>query len=286
MTLRTASWSIALSLFMLPVRLCGQAALPHSSPTYIVNHADDRIGSHYAWGTVDVLLRGSAWSGLEVTVYTTARTHFATAHTFLASFPPDSTIEWLNLANVVVHPSADPRGPDAELATPPLRAASGDSLWILRPAKGRHWEKRISVVFGPARADMVPFAILARPGEVDDLLHGMLREASVSGYVRDSALASPRQMVLTEEQADAPPVLLEAGPLDYPDHSITGSATVEFIVDETGVVVPSSIHTLFADHAQLGDWARTAVLTSRFRAARLRDRPVAVWVRQRINYKF
>lgn len=270
---------------MRPGPLGGQSPPPAApNVVHLATDPNDRTGSHYAWGTVELFLNASRFRGLEVTVFTISRMRGAAPHGFAGSFPPDSVLDWLNLANAVSHPSADPTDPHSQLATPVLRAANGDSLFLIRKAKSHRWDKRIAIVFASAKPDREPFAISAKPDEVDDLLHGMLREASGSGFVRDSALLAPQDVVLAEAQADIPPALLHAGPLVYPDHSLAGSVTVGFIVDETGIPLASSIHIIAADHVEFGEWARSVILESRFRPARIHDRPVAVWVQQRIHY--
>jgi TonB family protein len=95
--------------------------------------------------------------------------------------------------------------------------------------------------------------------------------------------------VLTESEVDDLPVLLAAGALRYPAvfaaARVSGSVTLEFVIDVEGRVEPDGIRILSATHQGFVAAAQEAVQTTRFRPAKKAGRPVPVRVRQTVTFR-
>jgi TonB family protein len=78
------------------------------------------------------------------------------------------------------------------------------------------------------------------------------------------------------------PAVTQAVSREYPpelrDGRVTGTVTLRFRVLADGSVDPGSVRVEAATHPAFGEAARRVALTMRFRPARVRRRPVAVWV--------
>ena len=83
-------------------------------------------------------------------------------------------------------------------------------------------------------------------------------------------------VVLSQPAPKYPALLLSAG--------LTGAVMVEFIVDTTGRVEPSSLEVIESNHRLFEASARATVLDSKFRPARLGPRPVRQLTRQRVRF--
>jgi periplasmic protein TonB len=87
---------------------------------------------------------------------------------------------------------------------------------------------------------------------------------------------------------DEPPERLSGPDVHYPSAferaGVEGAVLLEFVVDSTGIVVPTSIHAIQATHEGFVREAVEAVRDSRFRPGRVRGRPVAVLVRQAVTF--
>jgi hypothetical protein len=249
--------------------------------------AQHRLGTWLDWGTVEVLLYPSSDHGLQVSFWTTGQAGVQRGRGVAGGFEPESVFAWINAADRVIHPVARPSGPTVVLATPALRSASGDSIQMFRRAKGGRWEDRVIVALDERGNGADHFAIRARPAETTALIEGMLREAGLSGYDKDSVAASVARtdsLPMLQGRVDTPPALVEAGPQSYPDQSIRGRVLLEYFVREDGTVEASSIHAIIADDDRLVDPARTMVAASRFTSALLNGRPVGITVRQAVNF--
>jgi len=243
----------------------------------------DRLGSWLDWGTVKVGLYPTAQFGMQLTVSTDVEALFRPMHGMSGGFDPDSVLDWLNYADRVVHPSAPPTSPDAALLTPVLRSWSGDSIRFLRRAKGRKWDPHMAVMVDIPGPHPDRFDLLVVPSQAVDLMAALQREAMVSGFNADSALAVRTRAV--PEEADQPPVLIDRGPMSAMSVSgLRGRVVLRFIVDTNGHADPASVETLMADHMALAQQATAAVLGERFTPGKLQGRPVAVMVMQRINF--
>lgn len=95
--------------------------------------------------------------------------------------------------------------------------------------------------------------------------------------------------VLTESEVDELPVLLAAGALRYPAvfaaARMSGSVTLEFVIDVEGRVTPDGMKILSSTHQGFVAAAQEAVQTTRFRPARKDGRAVPVRVRQTVTFR-
>lgn len=95
--------------------------------------------------------------------------------------------------------------------------------------------------------------------------------------------------VLSESEVDDLPVLLAAGALRYPSvlaaARISGSVTLEFVIDVEGRVEPAGIKVLAATHEGFVAAAQETVQTTRFRPAKKEGRAVPVRVRQTVTFR-
>lgn len=254
-------------------------------PTMLV--AQKRIGTRLDWGTVEVLLYPSPDRGLQLSFWTTSQAGVQRGRGVTGGFEPESVYAWINAADKVIHPVAHPSGPTVVLATPVLRSASGDSIRMVRRAKGDHWEDRVIVALDEGSTGSDHFAIRARPGETAALIEGMQREAELSGYDKDSVAASVARNdsgAVFRGRVDTPATLLQAGPPSYPDRGVRGRVLLEYFVRVDGSVEPASIHAISADDDRLVEPARAMILGSRYTPAKADGRPVGVTVRQAINF--
>lgn len=95
--------------------------------------------------------------------------------------------------------------------------------------------------------------------------------------------------VLTESEVDDLPVLLTAGALRYPAvlaaARISGSVTLEFVIDIEGRVASEGLRILSATHQGFVAAAQEAVQTTRFRPAKKNGQTVPVRVRQTVTFR-
>jgi TonB family protein len=95
--------------------------------------------------------------------------------------------------------------------------------------------------------------------------------------------------ILTESEVDELPVLLAAGALRYPAvlaaARMSGSVTLEFVIDVEGRVAPEGLKILSSTHQGFVAAAQEAVQTTRFRPARKNGHPVPVRVRQTVTFR-
>ena len=249
--------------------------------------AQKRIGTRLDWGTVEVLLYPSPDRGVQISFWTTGEAGVHRGRGLAGGFEPESVYAWINAADRVIHPIARPSGPASILTTPVLRSACGDSIRIMRRAKGDHWEDRVIVALNQQGSGGDHFAIRARPAETTALLEGMQSEAGLSGYNPDSVAASVAQndsLPAFRGRVDTPVTLVQAGPASYPDRTIRGRVFLEYFVRVDGSVEPASVHAIAADDDRLVDPARSMIIASRFTPAKIGGRPVGMTVRQSINY--
>jgi len=79
-----------------------------------------------------------------------------------------------------------------------------------------------------------------------------------------------------------------AGPMRYPEvlkaAGISGRVVVQFVVDTTGHVDPSSFKLISTPHPAFANSAKELVTKSVFRPGRMRGQAVAVLVQQSINF--
>ncbi len=73
-------------------------------------------------------------------------------------------------------------------------------------------------------------------------------------------------------------------PREFRGTRIGGAVHLSFLVDSTGRVVPSSVRLIGWVHPVLANAARDVVLSSRYRPARIRGRPVTQLVQQQLTY--
>jgi TonB family protein len=95
--------------------------------------------------------------------------------------------------------------------------------------------------------------------------------------------------VLSESEVDELPVLLAAGALRYPAvlaaARMSGSVTLEFVIDIEGRVAPEGMKVLSTTHQGFVAAAEEAVQTSRFHPAKKNGQKVPVRVRQTVTFR-
>lgn len=111
----------------------------------------------------------------------------------------------------------------------------------------------------------------ARPGPVDVILRG--------GAPGGRAIGPPDEPTLT------PPVLLGRLDLRFPPQHRPGLVDVEYVIDTTGRMDPSSYHVVGHPDAGLAALVEEALRNARFRPARIGDHVVSVRVRQRFRFE-
>jgi TonB family protein len=94
--------------------------------------------------------------------------------------------------------------------------------------------------------------------------------------------------VFMEGQVDDIPQIVTAGPMRYPEvlkaAGIAGRVVVQFVVDTTGHVDPTSFKMISTPHQAFANAAKELVTKSVFRPGRMRGQAVAVLVQQSINF--
>ena len=94
--------------------------------------------------------------------------------------------------------------------------------------------------------------------------------------------------VFLEAQLDDPPSVAVGASPRYPEvlksAGIGGRVTLEFVVDTTGRVDPSTIKIVNTAHAGFNNAAKEAVSKTIFRPGKLRGQPVNVMVRQQVVF--
>lgn len=247
---------------------------------------DDRIGTRFTWGGVDVNIYPHPESGVHLAASTTSRTRgLARPHGFRAGFDPESVYTWLNAAPAVLAPTRPPSGPDAILVTPVLRSSDGDSLRLIRRAEGARWAGKVAVVMderaGPG-ADHLD--ILAAPADVETFLRGMQREAGLSGFVPGRAAFDTAGVLTADTKIDEVPRVVKVGDIVHPQHGRSGYVITEFVIDTSGHPDLESFVVIFADPGSFAPSARQLISGTIFRPGQIDGKPVAVLVRQAINF--
>jgi hypothetical protein len=247
--------------------------------------AQDRIGTRLTWSTVEVLLYPSPSLGMQLSLVTNRRAAPQPTRSLSGGFHPDSVFDWINRAARILEPPAPPTGPDVMLLSPVLRSACGDSIRLMRRAKGDHWDRQVVLLLDEAGSAGEHFDVLTGPPEITALLAGMQRESGLSGYDADTVA----RFLAYRSAGDSIPVddvprVLSPGPMRYPDRSIGGKIVFTFIVGADGVADTASIRPIYSDHAVFVEWVKPLIAGTRFAPGRLRGQPVAVLVQQTVNY--
>ena len=91
-----------------------------------------------------------------------------------------------------------------------------------------------------------------------------------------------------EAQVDDPPLLIQPGPQVFPPAmktaGIPGKVTMQYIVDVTGHVEPSSFKVLATTHQAFVEPTKQMLLKSLFKPGKVKGTPVRVLVQQVINF--
>jgi TonB family protein len=108
-------------------------------------------------------------------------------------------------------------------------------------------------------------------------------------YADSSLVASPLVRLRIPLLAiDSPGNFLKAGPVVYPPdakrNGLQGSVTLEYVIDESGRAMPSSLHVVSATDKTFIPSAKAAILQTEFRAASSRGCAVKSLVEQRVVY--
>jgi len=106
------------------------------------------------------------------------------------------------------------------------------------------------------------------------------------------AQATPAQgdsLTYTADQVDEPVQIIAQPEPHYPkalqDSLISARVVLRFVVDTTGHVDPNSFRVVSTTHEGFVEAAQETMLKSIFRSARLRGRPVRLWVQQAVGFR-
>jgi TonB family protein len=101
--------------------------------------------------------------------------------------------------------------------------------------------------------------------------------------------AGPAVELLTADAVDDPVAIVSQPLPRYPAAlaagGIAGRVVLEYVVDTAGRAEPASIRVLQSSHPAFAAAARSSVLGSRYRPARLRGNPVRQLVRQALSFR-
>ena len=94
--------------------------------------------------------------------------------------------------------------------------------------------------------------------------------------------------IFLEAQVDDQPQLIAPGPMRYPEvlkvAGIAGRVVVQFVIDTSGHPDASSINIVSTPHQGFNNATKELVSKSVYRPGKVRGQPVAVLVRQSINF--
>lgn len=230
------------------------------------------------WGTVGVAIYPDTVDGLQLHMAASGFAIGSPTHDAGGGYDPDSVFAWVNAAAQVLHPARPPSNPDAVLATPILRSSCGDSLRLFRRAKGTKWGPDFILSFGVARPRQDHFGVKVKTTEANALIDALFRQASLSAIHPDSGMM---------EKQEAPPDLLPtvqrqgtvfSGPWKR------GLVIVDFRIDSTGHPEMDTVLPVYTSSADMIDAAREMVRKTLFTPAMRGGHPVALTVRQAINF--
>ena len=256
-------WMLSLAVLLVPAALSAQ---------------QDRTGTYLDWGTVGVAVYPDTEYGLQLHMAARRFDIGSLSHDAGGGYDPDSVYAWVNAAAQVLHPVGRPSSPDAVLMTPVLRSSCGDSLRLLRRAKGTKWGSDLVLAFDVARPREDHFGVQARGAEVSTLLDALIRQASLSAIRPDSAAMADH-----EPPPDTWPSVQELGhSFDLRWHG--GVVVVQYRVDSTGHAEMGTVHPVFSSSDDLTDATRALLRTTLFVPATRNGHPVAATIRQTINF--
>lgn len=256
-------WMIALTLFLLPGALSAQ---------------QDRTGTYLDWGTVGVAIYPDTEFGLQLRMAARRFDIGSLSHDAGGGYEPDSIYAWVNAAAQVLHPASRPSSPDAVLMTPVLRSTCGDSLRLLRRAKGNKWGSDLVLSFDVVRPRGDHFGVQAKGPEVSALLDALIHQASLSAIRPDTAATADR-----EPPPDTWPSVRELG-REFGLRLHGGIVVVQYRVDSTGHAEMGTLHPVFSSSDDLTDATRMLLRKTLFFPATRNGHPVAATIRQTVNF--
>jgi protein TonB len=113
------------------------------------------------------------------------------------------------------------------------------------------------------------------------------RSGRDSGETPGAILGASSPLAVSE--VDQLPELTAKLEPQYPEHlregGVSGEVQLEYIIQSTGRVEPTSIRIIASDHQAFSQSVVEAVLQARFTPARRTGQPVAVLVRQTIRFQ-
>lgn len=115
------------------------------------------------------------------------------------------------------------------------------------------------------------------------------RDRSKLAKAADCGFAmSDSSRLMGESEVDVPPRMIHAGPQKYPvearERGLTGQVSVTYVIDRDGRAVGPSIRIVQASHQIFVPGTVEMIQTSRFSAGAHVGAPVAVCVRQVVNF--
>jgi TonB family protein len=173
-------------------------------------------------------------------------------------------------------------------AMPPVRPANNVVFVATAPERE---PVPAAPVWAPPVEEPSGFPPTVEPTE--PLLGELLAGVRASGTALSPGLIGPgpdgSTAPLEATAVDQPADLLQSHPPRYPPalaHAgIEGRVELEYVVDTLGRAEPGSFHALMSTHPAFEAAARTAVLASRYLAARLNGRPARQLVRQTLSFR-
>lgn len=173
----------------------------------------------------------------------------------------------------VVLPPLPPRA--KVTAEPSVRQGTGSRTPVLDPLRIPDVSLPVLPPALPGVAELLRDAALGRTGG---------REPAADGGRLDAA-----DEPWSAASVDDPVEILEQPPVRYPpglaQAGIVGRVELEYVVDTTGRAEAGTVRTLTTTHPEFAAAARTTVLGSRYRPARLRGTAVRQLVRQSFRFR-
>jgi hypothetical protein len=255
-------------------------------PTLAAQAAQVAPATFIDWGRVSSSIYSDPVMGVQLWIGTSLRASGTDDRSVSTKLAPDSVLSWADAAAVVIDPRTPPADPARVLATPPLSTLDHGVLRLLRRADGTAWEDRVILSVEPGDSAR-PLNVAARPEEARAFLRALYQHAIDSRLAPDwetTAKAKYRTNCATDSVVMAPSIL-SSGEMTYPATApAAGRVLLEFVIRADGAVEPGSIVALAATDPVFVAPSQRLVLGSRFSPATCRGVPIAIVVRQSVNY--
>ena len=254
--------------------------------------ASDSNAVWFNWRPLGVIIEGDSVHGIRIwTVDGDDARGRVPPTPFNGRFRVADVKGWLTRADEVLDaPAHAADSLTTDLATPVLQRDSGiGGLVLLRLRDTSGWNT-VPVLDFKADSARRGFSMALTSAEalgfVSKLRWFLTRVVHIAPPIQ---LDSDVAINAADHKLDEPPVPRLVGRPRWPTGVLTGGVTasviLEFVVDTTGRVEPTSLRTVFATDGRFIASARTAALAERFKPGRLSGRAVRVLVNQTVRYR-